>query len=84
MGSEMCIRDRAIGVIDFIISRSDLKVVRCEAYSCNFVSKDNSVKMKMQRATLEQHVSEGLNFLLDIEFDENLFKSGLLVQYYNH
>ena len=73
----------AIGVIDFIISRSDLKVVKCEAYSCNFVSKDNSVKMKMQRATLEQHVSEGLNFLLDIEFDEKLFKSGLLVHYYN-
>ena len=73
----------AIGVIDFIISRSDLKVVKCEAYSCNFVSKDNSVKMQMQRATLEQHVSEGLNFLLDIEFDEKLFKSGLLVHYYN-
>ena len=74
----------AIGVFDFIISRTDLKVVKCEAYSCNYVSTDNSIKMELKRATLKQHVSEDLNFLLDIEFDSKLFKSGLLVKYYNN
>ena len=74
----------AIGVFDFIISRTDLKVVKCEAYSCNYVSTDNAIKMELKRATLKQHVSEDLNFLLDIEFDSNLFKSGLLVKYYNN
>jgi len=73
----------AIGVFDFIISRTDLKVVKCEAYSCNYVSTDNAIKMELKRATLNQHVSKDLNFLLDIEFDSKLFKSGLLVQYYN-
>ncbi len=74
----------AIGVFDFIISRTDLKVVKCEAYSCNYVSTDNAIKMELKRATLNQHVSEDLNFLLDIEFDSKLFKSGLLVKYYNN
>jgi hypothetical protein len=74
----------AIGVFDFIISRTDLKVVKCEAYSCNYVSTDNSIKMELKRATLKQHVSEDLNFLLDIGFDSKLFKSGLLVKYYNN
>ena len=74
---------QAIGVLDFIISRTDFKVVKCEAYNCNFVSTDNAIKMDLRRASLEQHVSENLKFLLDIEFDSRLFKSGLLVQYYN-
>ena len=74
----------AIGVFDFIISRTDLKVVKCEAYSCNYVSTDNAIKLELKRATLNQHVSEDLNFLLDIEFDSKLFKSGLLVKYYNN
>lgn len=74
----------AIGVFDFIISRTDLKVVKCEAYSCNYVSTDNAIKMELKRATLNQHVSKDLNFLLDIEFDSKLFKSGLLVKYYNN
>ena len=74
----------AIGVFDFIISRTDLKVVKCEDYSCNYVSTDNAIKMELKRATLKQHVSEDLNFLLDIEFDSKLFKSGLLVKYYNN
>ena len=74
----------AIGVFDFIISRTDLKVVKCEAYSCNYVSTDNAIKMELKRATLKQSVSEDLNFLLDIEFDSKLFKSGLLVKYYNN
>ncbi|MBC8408087.1 MAG: hypothetical protein H8E12_05085, partial [Rhodobacteraceae bacterium] len=74
----------AIGVFNFIISRTDLKVVKCEAYSCNYVSTDNAIKMELKRATLNQHVSEDLNFLLDIEFDSKLFKSGLLVKYYNN
>ena len=74
----------AIGVFDFIISRTDLKVVKCEAYSCNYVSTDNAIKMELKRATLKQTVSEDLNFLLDIEFDSKLFKSGLLVKYYNN
>ena len=73
----------AIGVFDFIISRTDLKVVKCEAYSCNYVSTDNAIKMELKRATLNQHVSKDLNFLLDIEFDSKLFRSGLLVHYYN-
>ena len=73
----------AIGVFDFIISRTDLKVVKCESHSCNYVSTDNAIKMELKRATLKQHVSKDLNFLLDIEFDSKLFKSGLLVQYYN-
>ena len=74
----------AIGVFDFIISRTDLKVVKCEAYSCNYVSTDNAIKMELKRATLKQSVSEDLNFLLDIEFDSKLFESGLLVKYYNN
>ena len=74
----------AIGVFDFIISRTDLKVVKCEAYSCNYVSTDNAIKMELKRATLNKHVSKDLNFLLDIEFDSKLFKSGLLVKYYNN
>ena len=73
----------AIGVFDFIISRTDLKVVKCESHSCNYVSTDNAIKMELKRATLKQHVSKDLNFLLDISFDSKLFKSGLLVQYYN-
>jgi hypothetical protein len=39
--------------------------------------------MELKRATIKQHTSKDLNFLLDIEFDSRLFKSGLLVQYYN-
>ena len=74
----------AIGVFDFIISRMEFKVVKCEDYTCNYVSTDNAIKMELKRATLKQHVSEDLNFLLDIEFDSNLFKSGLLVKYYNN
>ena len=73
----------AIGVFDFIISRTDLKVVKCESHRCNYVSTDNAIKMELKRATLKQHVSKDLNFLLDISFDSKLFKSGLLVQYYN-
>jgi DNA repair exonuclease SbcCD ATPase subunit len=73
-----------IGVFDFIISRTDFKVAKCEAYSCNFVSTDNAIKMDLKRATLEQHVSKDLKFLLNIELDSKLFKSGLLVQYYNN
>ena len=74
----------AISVFDFVISRTDFKVAKCEAYSCNFVSIDNAIKMDLKRATLEQHVSKDLKFLLNIEFDSKLFKSGLLVQYYNN
>ena len=74
----------AIGVFDFIISRMEFKAVKCEDHSCNYVSTDNAIKMELKRATLKQHVSEDLNFLLDIEFDSNLFKSGLLVKYYNN
>ena len=73
----------AIGVFDFIIARTDLKVIKCETHSCNFVSTDNAIKMELKRATIKQSVSKDLNFLLDIEFDSKLFKSGLLVQYYN-
>ena len=73
----------AIGVFDLIISRTEFKVAKCEDYSCNFVSKDSTTKMELKRATLKQHVLKDLNFLLDIEFDSKLFKSGLLVQYYN-
>ena len=39
--------------------------------------------MELKRANIKQHISKDLNFLLDIEFDSKLFKSGLLVQYYN-
>ena len=74
----------AIGVFDFIISRMEFKAVKCEDHICNYVSTDNAIKMELKRATLKQHVSEDLNFLLDIEFDSNLFKSGLLVKYYNN
>ena len=74
---------QVIGVFDFIISRTDFKVVKCEAYICNFASTDNAIKMDLKLASLEQYVSENLNFILDIEFDSRLFKSGLLVQYYN-
>ena len=73
----------AIGVFDFIISRTELKVIKCETHNCNFVSTDNAIKMELKRATIKQSVSKDLNFLLDIEFDSKLFKSGLLVQYYN-
>ena len=72
-----------IGFFDFVISRTDFKEVKCESYSCNFLSTDNAIKIDLKRATLEQHVSKDLKFLLDIEFDSKLFKSGLLVQYYN-
>ena len=74
----------AIGVFDFIISRMEFKAVKCEDHSCNYVSTDNAIKMELKRATLKQHVSEDINFLLDIEFDSKLFKSGLLVKYYNN
>ena len=78
----------AIGVFDIIISRTEFNVETCEAYSCdayvcNFASKDNTTQMELKRATIQQHVEKDLNFLLDIEFDSKLFKSGLLVQYYN-
>jgi hypothetical protein len=39
--------------------------------------------MELKKATLEQHVSKNLNFLLDIKFDSKLFNSSLLVHYYN-
>jgi len=39
--------------------------------------------MVLRRANLVQHNTKDLNFLLDIDFDSKLFKSGLLVQYYN-
>ena len=74
---------QVIGVFDFIISRTDFKIVKCEAYSCNFVSTDNVIKIDLKQATLEQHVSENLKSILDIEFDSRLFKSGLIVHYYN-
>ena len=72
-----------IGVFDFIIARSDFKLEKCDTYSCNFVSTDNAIKMELKKATLEQHVSKDLNFLLDIKFDSKLFNSSLLVHYYN-
>ena len=39
--------------------------------------------MELKRANIAQHNAKDLNFLLDIDFDSKLFKSGLLVQYYN-
>ena len=73
----------AIGVFDIIISRTEFKLEKCDAYVCNFASKDNTTQMELKQATIQQHVEKDLNFLLDIEFDSKLFKSGLLVQYYN-
>ena len=73
----------AIGVFDIIISRTEFKLEKCDAYVCNFASKDNTTQMELKRATIQQHVEKDLNFLLDIEFDSKLFKSGLLVHYYN-
>jgi len=72
-----------IGVFDYIISRTKFNVDTCEAYSCNYVSPDKTIKMELKRANLAQHNAKDLNFLLDIDFDSKLFKSGLLVQYYN-
>ena len=73
----------AIGVFDFIIARTELKVVKCEPHSCSYVSTDNAINMELKRATIKQHVSKDLNFLLDIKFDSKLFNSSLLVHYYN-
>jgi len=73
----------AIGVFDIIISRTEFDMEKCEDYVCTFASKDKTTKMELKRATIKQHVTKDLNFLLDIEFDSKLFKSGLLVQYYN-
>ena len=81
--SKKSVEQLGIGVFDFIISRTDFSVETCEAYSCNYVSKDKTIKMVLRRANLSQHKSKDLNFLLDIDFDSKLFKSGLLVQYYN-
>jgi hypothetical protein len=39
--------------------------------------------MELRRANLAEHNGKDLNFLLDIDFDSKLFKSGLLVRYYN-
>jgi len=72
-----------IGVFDYIISRTDFNVETCEAYSCNYVSADKTIKMELRRANLAEHNGKDLNFLLDIDFDSKLFKSGLLVRYYN-
>ena len=72
-----------IGVFDYIISRTEFNVGSCEVYSCNYVSPDKTIKMVLRRANLVQHNTKDLNFLLDIDFDSKLFKSGLLVQYYN-
>ena len=72
-----------IGVFDYIISRTDFNVETCEAYSCNYVSTDKTIKMKLRRANLAEHNGKDLNFLLDIDFDSKLFTSGLLVRYYN-
>ncbi len=65
------------------ISRTDFNVETCEAYSCNYVSTDKTIKMELRRANLAEHNGKDLNFLLDIDFDSKLFKSGLLVRYYN-
>ena len=73
-----------IGIFDYILSRTDFKDVTCETYSCNYVSTDRTVRMKLVRANLVQHITKDLNFMLDISFDSPLFKSGLLVQYYNN
>ena len=72
-----------IGVFDYIISRTDFNVVSCEAYNCNYVSTDKTIKMELRRANLAEHNGKDLNFLLDIDFDSKLFTSGLLVRYYN-
>ena len=72
-----------IGVFDYIISRTVLNVETCEAYSCNYVSTDKTIKMELRRANLAEHNGKDLNFLLDIDFDSKLFTSGLLVRYYN-
>ena len=73
----------ANGVVDIKIYRTEFKIEKCDAYVCNVSSTDGTTRMELKRATLSQHVSKDLNFLLDIEFDSKLFKSGLLVQYYN-
>ena len=73
-----------IGIFDYIISRTVFTDVTCETYSCNYVSKDKTVQMKLVRANLVQHITKDLNFMLDISFDSPLFKSGLLVQYFNN
>ena len=50
----------AIGVFDFIIARTELKVVKCESHSCNYVSTDNAINMELKRATIKQHISSFL------------------------
>ena len=72
-----------IGVFDYIISRTDFNAETCEDYSCNYISTDKTIKMKLRRANLAEHNGKDLNFLLDIDFDSKLFTSGLLVRYYN-
>ena len=76
--------DLGIGIFDYILSRTDFPDVNCETYSCNYVSTDKTVQMELIRANLVQHITKDLNFLLDITFDSPMFKSGLLVQYYNN
>ncbi len=73
-----------IGVFEYILSRTKFTEVSCAAFSCDYVSEDKSVTMKLQRANLVQHISKDLNFLLDVNIDSELFKSGLFVQYYNN
>ena len=73
-----------IGIFDYILSRTEFKDVTCETYGCKYVSTDRTIKMELRRANLVQHNTKDLNFLLDIDFDSTLFKSGLLVQYYNN
>ena len=34
-----------IGVFDYIISRTDFNAETCEAYSCDYVSTDKTIKM---------------------------------------
>ncbi|MBC8257950.1 MAG: hypothetical protein H8E38_02950 [SAR324 cluster bacterium] len=72
-----------IGIFDYILSRTEFKEVNCGTYSCKYLSTDKSVSMELNRATLVQHINQDLNFLLSIDFDSALFKSGLLVQYFN-
>ena len=76
--------DLGIGIFDYILSRTDFPDVTCETYTCNYVSGDKTVRMQLVRANLVQHITKDLNFLLDISFDSPMFKSGLLVQYYNN
>ena len=45
-----------IGIFDYILSRTDFKDVTCETYSCNYVSTDRTVQMKLVRANLVQHI----------------------------